>query len=49
MDTRLNKRGETPGWVYVIAFILGLLLVVIVGYIIGKSAGVQVDILGDIW
>ena len=49
MDLRLNKKGDVPGWAYVVGLVLGLIFIIILGVIIAKSAGVQVDILKGIW
>jgi len=43
-----SKKGEVPGWIYVISLILGIILIIIIAYFAYKSGQKQVNLLGDL-
>ncbi len=48
MDFGLKKKGEIPGWGYVIALILGLALIIIGAIMIYKTGRGSAELIGKI-
>lgn len=43
-----SKKGDIPGWSYIVALIIGLLVIAFIVWLAVKSGSKQVDLLGQI-